>query len=178
MGLLVFVYDPATFPNTLTEMVQFALVDNVAPLKLIRVVPAVAVVVPPVSVPVVQAVVKPSGVAINKPVGRVSEKPTPVNELAFGLISVNRNTLLFPCWIGDVRKLFERVGSTFVLGQPVITTLSTHRWALPMDFSPSALIRKEVVPVPDVVAVKVRVAQAFLVMVELVPFDHDPLFAE
>lgn len=97
MGLLVFVYEPATLPRTLTEMVQFALADNVAPLTLIRVVPEAAVVVPPVSVPVVQAVVKPLGVAINNPVGKVSENPTPVSELALGLVSVNRNTLLFPC---------------------------------------------------------------------------------
>jgi hypothetical protein len=152
IGLLVFVYVPATLPNTLTEMVQFALAESVAPLKLIRDVLAVAVVVPPVSVPVVQEVAKPLGVTINNPVGRVSEKPTPVKELVLELISVKRNTLLFPCWIGDVRKLFERVGSEFVRGQPVITTLSIHRLAEPTDFSPSALILKEVVPVPDVVA--------------------------
>src|SRR5687767_13447967 len=110
---LILLYCPATLPNTLTEMVQLALAERVAPLRLMLEVPAVAVVVPPVSVPTVQTVVKPLGVATNKPVGRVSEKPTPANAVTvFGLVNVNLRVLELPWEIGDVRKLFESVGST------------------------------------------------------------------
>jgi len=94
---LIFVYCPATLPNTFTEIVQLAFAERVAPLRLIMEVPAVAVVVPPVSVPTVQVVVKPFGVATNRPVGRVSEKPTPVNAVAvLGLVSVNLRVLELP----------------------------------------------------------------------------------
>ena len=48
---LIFVYDPAVSPRTFTAIVQLALAERVAPLRLIVEVPAVAVVVPPVNVP-------------------------------------------------------------------------------------------------------------------------------
>ena len=51
---LIFVYCPATSPSTLTEIVQLAFAESVALLKLIREVPAVAIVVPPVNVPTEQ----------------------------------------------------------------------------------------------------------------------------
>ena len=124
IGVLTLVYDPATFPNTLTEIVQLALAESVAPLKLMPVVPDVAVMVPPVNVPTVQDVANPLGVATNNPVGRVSEKPTPVNAVeAFGLARVKRKVLLVPCGIGDVRKDLESVGLTG-RGHPVIVILS------------------------------------------------------
>jgi len=148
---LIFVYCPATLPNTFTEIVQLAFAERVAPLRLIMEVPAVAVVVPPVSVPTVQAVVKPLGVAINKPVGRVSEKPTPVNAVAvFGLVNVNLRVLELPWEIGEVRKLFESVGTTGS-EQPVMT-ISSINTADVVLLAPIALILKAVVPAPVVVA--------------------------
>ena len=150
---LMFVYCPATFPNTLTEIVQLAFAESVAPLKLIMEVLAVAVVVPPVRVPTVQEVANPFGLATNNPVGRVSEKPTPVNAVVvLGLVRVNRSVLVLPCGMGEVRKLFESVGSTG-RGQPLILMLSIYN--TPLDgvvFAPAALMRKEVVLVPVVVA--------------------------
>lgn len=97
IGVLTFVYDPATFPNTFTEIVQLALAESVPPLTVMPVVDGFAVIVAPVNVPTVQEVTTPLGVAINNPVGKVSEKPTPVNAVdALGLASVNRRTLLVP----------------------------------------------------------------------------------
>ena len=124
MLLLILVYCPATFPRTLTEIVQFAFAESVAPLKLMRVEPEVAVGVP-VNVPVVQVVVKPLGEAISKPVGRVSEKPTPVNAVALGLASVKVSVLLLPWEIVAGEKFFDSVGTTG-RGQPVIWMLSRY----------------------------------------------------
>jgi hypothetical protein len=106
------VYCPAALPNTFTEIVQLAFAESVAPLKLMSVVSDVAVSVPPVNDPLVQDCTTPLGVAINRPLGRVSEKPTPVNAVAvLGFVSVNRKVLVLPRGIGEVRKLFESVGS-------------------------------------------------------------------
>jgi hypothetical protein len=65
---------PAEIPVTLTEKVHDALAASVAPVRLITLVPAVAVIVPPPQVPV-----RPLGVEITSPAGSVSLNPTPVS---------------------------------------------------------------------------------------------------
>lgn len=136
MEPLILVYCPATFPNTLTEIVQFAFAESVAPFRLMVVVPDTAVIVPPVSAPVVHAVAKPFGLATNKPVGSVSEKPTPANAVAvLGLVRVNLNVLVAARAIGDVKKLFDKVGKTG-RGQPVIEILSRYIIAFVVDGLP------------------------------------------
>lgn len=142
---LTLVYCPATLPNTFTEIVQLALAESVALLRLMSVVPDVAVSVPPVREPVVQEVERPFGVAINRPVGRVSEKPTPVKAVAvLGFVRVNRKVLVLPRGIGEVRKLFESVGS-MGRAQPVIWMLSRYIVAVvaePEYCPPAAYTRK------------------------------------
>ena len=64
---------PAAMPVTFTEKVHDALAASDAPVRLIVLVPAVAVIVPPPQEPV-----RPLGVEITRPAGRVSVKPTPV----------------------------------------------------------------------------------------------------
>jgi hypothetical protein len=121
--LLTFVYCPATLPRTLTEIVQFALAESVPPLTLIERVPDAAVVVAPVNVPLVQEVASPFGVATTKPSGRVSVYPTPAKSDPLGLVNVKRRVLVPPWAMGEVRKLFERVGTTG-RGQPLMVILS------------------------------------------------------
>jgi hypothetical protein len=64
---------PAAIPVTFTEKVQELLAAIVPPLRLITLVPAVAVIVPAPHEPV-----RPFGVEITRPAGRVSLKATPV----------------------------------------------------------------------------------------------------
>ena len=64
---------PAAMPVTLTENVQELLAAMVPPLRLITLVPAVAVIVPAPQVPV-----RPFGVETTRPAGNVSLKATPV----------------------------------------------------------------------------------------------------
>jgi hypothetical protein len=63
---------PAAAPVTFTEKVHDVLAARAAPVKLITLVPAVAVIVPAPQVPT-----WPFGVAITSPAGRVSLKPKP-----------------------------------------------------------------------------------------------------
>jgi hypothetical protein len=63
---------PATAPVTFTEKVHEVLAARAAPVKLITLVPAVAVIVPAPQVPA-----WPFGFAITSPAGKVSLKPTP-----------------------------------------------------------------------------------------------------
>jgi hypothetical protein len=69
-------------PLTFTEKAQEALAARVAPERLIKLVPAVAVMVPPPQLPV-----KPLGVATTKPAGKVLLNPTPLIEFP-GLLLV------------------------------------------------------------------------------------------
>jgi hypothetical protein len=154
IGLLTFVYCPATLPNTLTEIVQFALAESVPPLTLIERVPDTAVVVAPVNVPAVQEVASPLGVAITKPTGRVSVKPTPVKADPLGLVKANRRVLVPPCAIGEVRKLFERVGTTG-RGHPLMVILSRRTEAVAWFPLVAAVMRNQVVLAPVVAAVPV-----------------------
>jgi len=95
--LLTLVYCPAILPVTLTVKEHEAFAERVAPLILMDVPPAVAVMVWPDIVPAVHVGPdKPFGVAIIRPVGRVSEKLTPVKALALGLVKVNVSVLLLP----------------------------------------------------------------------------------
>src|SRR6478672_9869926 len=77
---------PAAMPVTFTEKVQELLAAIVPPLRLITLVPAVAVIVPPPQEPV-----RPFGVETTRPAGRVSLKPTPVSDvlvLLFWMVKV------------------------------------------------------------------------------------------
>src|ERR1051325_2637921 len=71
---VVFVCCPAAIPVTFTENVQELLAAIVPPLRLMTLVPAVAVIVPAPHVPV-----RPFGVETTSPAGSVSLKATPVN---------------------------------------------------------------------------------------------------
>ncbi len=66
-----------------------------------------------------EGVVRPLGVPTTNPVGRVSEKPTPVKELEFGLAKVKVNVLVLPVDIDAGEKLLVSVG-TLGRGQPLI----------------------------------------------------------
>jgi hypothetical protein len=72
-GLVVLFCVPAAIPVTLTENVQLELAASDAPLRLIDVPPAGAVIDPPSQLPA-----KPFGVETTRPPGRLSVKPTPV----------------------------------------------------------------------------------------------------
>jgi len=77
---------PAAVPVTFTENVQLLLAAIVPPLRLMTLVPCVAVIVPVPQVPV-----KPFGVEITRPAGSVSLKPTPVSAtvvLLFWIVNV------------------------------------------------------------------------------------------
>jgi len=67
---------PAAMPVTLIANVQEVFAARLAPLRLITLVPAVAVIVPPPQDPV-----RPFGVEITRPAGSVSLNPTPVSGL-------------------------------------------------------------------------------------------------
>ncbi len=73
---------PCEVPLTVTENVQEAPAERVAPLRLTVPVPAVAVIVPLPQLPV-----RPFGVATTSPAGNVSVNPTPVRAVdTFGLV--------------------------------------------------------------------------------------------
>jgi len=75
---------PGAMPVTFTAKVQEVEAARVSPVRLIRFVPAVAVIVP-----VPQEPVRPLGVEITRPAGSVSVKPTPVKVVeVFGLLMV------------------------------------------------------------------------------------------
>src|ERR1051325_10333523 len=65
---------PAVVPVTFTEKVQDVVAARVAPVSVIRFVPAAAVIVPPPQVPL-----NPGGVETTRPPGSVSLNPIPVN---------------------------------------------------------------------------------------------------
>ncbi len=88
---VVFTLLPAVVPDTFTENVHVDVGPgagpNVAPDRLTRPEPAVAVIVPPPQLPA-----KPFGAETTKPAGRVSVKPTPLNdddEFGFATVKVN-----------------------------------------------------------------------------------------
>jgi hypothetical protein len=136
---------------TLTEKLQEAPPESVAPLMLMTEVPAVAVIVWPEIEPVVQdGPLRPLGVSITRPLGRVSEKPTPVRAVVLGLAKVKVTVLALP-WGMDVgEKALESVG-TSGRGQPLMTTLSIHKGDV-LVFAPAAWTKKRVLVVPVVAA--------------------------
>ena len=73
-ALVTLFLSPAVVPVTFTENVHELLAANVAPDKLITLLPEVAVIVPPPQIPV-----RPLGADTTRPGGRVSVNPTPVN---------------------------------------------------------------------------------------------------
>ena len=78
---------PAAVPVTFTEKVHELLAAKLAPERLIKFVPCVAVMVPPPHVPT-----KPFGVAIIRPPGKVSLNATPFNTLVvllFWIVKLN-----------------------------------------------------------------------------------------
>src|SRR5579863_5879202 len=87
---VVLVYWPETLPATFTTIVQLAFVAMLPPVRLMVVLPAVAVAVPP------QVLESPCGVATTSPVGSVSVKATPVSAtvLAAGLVRVKVNVVV------------------------------------------------------------------------------------
>ncbi len=116
---------------------------------------AVAVMVCKDIEPVVQVTpLKPFGLLTSNPLGNSSVKPTPVKEVALGLVNVKVSWLVLPVEMGEVAKAFISVGSSSGRGQPVITTLSRAISAngLPF-FLPHALTTKfvELEPFADVV---------------------------
>ena len=72
--MVLFCVPPAAVPVTFTEKVHELLWARVAPVRLMTLVPWVAVMVPPPHVPVC-----PLGVEITRPDGIVSLKPIPVS---------------------------------------------------------------------------------------------------
>ena len=82
-------------PLTLTEKLQLEFAARVAPLMLMDVLPALAVIVSPEIEPLVQlGVERPFGVSITRPSGRVSVKPTPVSDVeALGLMKAKVSVL-------------------------------------------------------------------------------------
>ena len=112
-------------PVTSTEKEHEALAERVAPVMLIVVSPAVAVMVWSEIVPSVhEGPENPFGVATTSPVGRLSEKLTPVNEVLLGLVNVNVSVLLVPCPMVVGEKALERVGLVG-RGHPVIVISSS-----------------------------------------------------
>ena len=145
--LLVFVYEPAAAPVTVTLNTQ---------------VPPLAASVPPesemvlgevrVKVPVVQTVAVPD-VTVN-PAGKTSVKETPFKDVvALGFVSVNVSVLVLSVPMDVGEKLLERVG-TVGRAQPVNVTSSRCTSAF-VFCAPTALIRNVVVLVPVVGAEKV-----------------------
>src|SRR6516165_10718293 len=71
---VMLVLPPATVPVTLIENVQDAPAASVAPVRLVLLLPAVALMAPPPHAPV-----RPLGAATTSPSGNVSENATPVS---------------------------------------------------------------------------------------------------
>lgn len=102
----------------------------VPPVRLILLVPALAVMVCPVMEPDVQVGMEsPLGVLITNPFGRTSEKLTPVRGVALGLAKVNVSVLAPPRIIVAGEKALESVGVAVAGGQPVIVMLSIFAFA-------------------------------------------------
>ena len=144
--MLMFVYDPATFPMTFTEKEHEEFAARVAPVILMVLPPAVAVMVWPDIEPVVHVGPdKPFGVVTARPAGRVSEKLTLVKEVALGLVKAKVSVLLLPKGMDVGEKDLESVGGTG-RGQPVMVTLSRNTEASGLLFcAPATIIRKYVV---------------------------------
>ena len=143
-------------PVTFTEKEHEALAERVAPLMLMEVLPAVAVMVWSEIVPDEhEGEVSPLGSATTSPTGSVSEKLTPVIELAFVLVNVKVRVLLVPWPIVVGEKALESVGLVG-RGHPVITILSMRADEAAFD-APPILIRNVVVlrPVDDAVQLPV-----------------------
>lgn len=81
--LVVLFCSPAAVPVTFTENVHEEFAAMVPPVRLITLVPAVAVMVPPPQLPV-----RPFGVDITSPAGRVSVKAIPVRAIALLFVMV------------------------------------------------------------------------------------------
>ncbi len=87
---------PAAIPVTFTEKLQELLAAIVPPLRLITLVPAVAVIVPAPHEPI-----RPFGVEITRPAGRVSLKATPVSAAAgvgVGMVKLSWSSRSAECW--------------------------------------------------------------------------------
>jgi len=82
--LVVLVFSPAVVPVTFTEKLHEEFAARVAPDRVTKGVPAVAVMDPPPQLPI-----RPLGVEITKPAGRVSVNAIPVSVVVvFGLLTV------------------------------------------------------------------------------------------
>ena len=82
--LVVLVFSPVAVPVTFTEKLHEEFAARVAPDRVTKPVPAVAVMDPPPQLPI-----RPLGVEITRPAGRVSVKAKPVSAVeAFGFIMV------------------------------------------------------------------------------------------
>jgi len=141
--LLVFVYEPAVAPVTVTEIVQLPPPESDPPEnEIVR--GFVLVSVPPQTDEVPLETVNPEG--------RTSVNEMPLRDvLALGLVTVNVNVPVLPVLIVVGKKLLDMVG-TVGRGQPVMEILSSPTEAL-LSFAPLKIIRKVVVPVPVEAAV-------------------------
>jgi len=88
----------------LTLMLQEVLAPTVPPLRLILVVPAVAVTMPP------QPSTTPGVDETVRPVGNVSVNARPVSGAAFGLVIWNVTVVLPPTGIEGTAKVFKILG--------------------------------------------------------------------
>lgn len=139
---LVFTYEPATTPFTLTLKLHDALAESCNPVILIVDVAEVAVIVGAVTTePVVQEIVdNPLGLLMVNPVGSESEKLIPAKAVAFGFVKVKLNVLAPPCEMVGGAKLLDNVG-TVGLGHPV--TLTVSKYMVAVEFcAPAAYTRK------------------------------------
>jgi len=118
---------PAAMLVTLTENVQEPLAAIVPPLRLMTLVPGVAVIVPAPQVPVM-----PFGVETTKPAGRLSVKATPVNPtVVLGFVMVKlREVEPFSGMLAAPKVLAMVGGATTVmeafevLPVPAVTSLT------------------------------------------------------
>lgn len=103
-GPALFVYAPAVVPVTLSEMLHDRFAAMVPPVRLMEVVPAVAVNDP------AQVLLELAGVEMTRPVGSVSLTATPVRVIPFGLVIFNVKVVVPLSGIEDTAKLLSRTG--------------------------------------------------------------------
>jgi hypothetical protein len=105
-ALLVLLKVPGAVPLTLIDNVQDVLVESAALLRLILLVPAMAVALP------AQLLTKPFGVEMTRPAGSASLNPTPVSAtgLAGGLVTVKVAVVVLFSGMVLAAKLWARTG--------------------------------------------------------------------
>ena len=108
-ALVVLLFTPGMTPVTFTTKVQDALAGRVAPVRLMLLDPAVAVMVPPPQLPV-----SPFGVETTNPAGSVSVNPTTVRAtVGFGLTTTKlRLVLWFSGTVGAANDFASTGGAT------------------------------------------------------------------